>query len=53
MKRKVKKFISKCTMPNILALCATVMAVTSANCSCVFIYHQPEMPEELKALRKF
>ncbi|MFR5691665.1 MAG: cyclic lactone autoinducer peptide [Lachnospiraceae bacterium] len=53
MKQKVKKFISKCTMPNILALCATVVAVAATNHSCVFIYHQPEMPDELKRLRKF
>lgn len=53
MKQKVKTFISKCTMPNMLALCATMVAVAAVNRCCVFIYHQPELPDELRRLRKF
>lgn len=36
-----------------LAVVARKVGELSANTKCVCIYHQPEMPEGIKKLRKF
>ena len=53
MKEKMKRMMRKFKLANVLAICAMGITVAVANQCCVLIYHQPEMPEELKRLRKF
>ena len=36
-----------------VALCSFVFALFNANSACAFIYHQPELPDKVKKLRKF
>ena len=48
MREKMKKLLLKANMAF-----ALLITVVSANRSCVFIFHQPEAPDELKQLRKF
>ncbi len=48
MKAKNLKFQSAKT----LAKAALKMGKISANSACAYIYHQPKMPDELKALKK-
>lgn len=37
----------------VLGVIARKVGELSANTKCVCIYHQPNMPEEIKKLRKF
>lgn len=53
MLKWIKKFYSKCTAANIIATFALIMGIISANSCCVFVYHQPQAPDDLKTLRKF
>lgn len=53
MREKMKKLLLKANMANVLGAFALLITVVSANQSCVFIFHQPEAPDELKQLRKF
>lgn len=43
----------KTMMANVLKKLAETSMSTSANSRCMFIYHQPKHPEQLKKLRKF
>lgn len=36
-----------------IALCSFFFASFNANTTCMFIYHQPKLPDEVKKLRKF
>ena len=36
-----------------IALCSFVFALFNVNSACAFIYHQPELPDKVKKLRKF
>ena len=36
-----------------VAVCSLFFAIASANTTCAFIYHQPELPAKVKQLRKF
>lgn len=53
MNKKFKTILKKMKFPQILALCAMIVSYVMANRNCVFIYHQPKMPDELKKLRGF
>ena len=52
MNRIVKK-IKSFNGASVIASFAMFIAIGVANSCCVFIYHQPEMPESLRRLRKF
>lgn len=47
--KKLKGKMSIVTMVNALAL---VMAIDSVNAACIWIMHQPDVPEEMDAYRK-
>lgn len=49
---KIKGLLKKVSA-NVLAVCAITVTMVSANQVCVFIFHQPPVPEEMKKLRKF
>lgn len=40
-------------MGNMVSGLALISAVTTSNLACGYIYYQPEMPKEVKKLRKF
>ena len=41
------------TLVKAIATCAFVFALINANSVCALIYHQPELPDRVKKLRKF
>lgn len=47
----LKKYLL--SMGKVVAFGAFLFAVFNANTACAFIYHQPELPDEVKRLRKF
>lgn len=47
-KRNEKKMLAKT-----LSSVATAMLTSATNSRCVFVYHQPKQPTELKKFRKF
>lgn len=47
----MKKFILKYS--EIIAALALVVTTLTANSTCVYCIHQPEMPKNSKKLRKF
>ena len=47
MLKKMLRIIGKT-----IGFCSLFFASVSANTTCVFIYHQPELPEKVKELRK-
>lgn len=51
MKSKLNNFIMK--FGGVFAALAVVIATNSANSACFWIAHQPELPEDVKKLRKF
>lgn len=53
MLKKIRCWVSKCTIANAVATFALIMGIISANSCCVFVYHQPQIPDDLKTLRKF
>lgn len=50
MKKFIKVFIQK--NANIMASVALVFSIIAVNSRCVCIYHQPDMPNSLKRLKK-
>ena len=36
-----------------IAICSFIFAFFNANSACVFIYHQPKLPDKVKKMRKF
>ncbi|MGP1433627.1 MAG: cyclic lactone autoinducer peptide [Peptoanaerobacter stomatis] len=48
MRNKMIKIINKT-----VCMGALFFAFVSANTSCVFVFHQPKMPEKIKKLRRF
>lgn len=50
---KLKEFLKKVSAPGMLAAFALCMTAVAANSECVFAFHQPEVPEDLKKYRKF
>lgn len=51
MKQKIKKFCMK--FGGTFAALAVVVATMTANSTCVWCTHQPELSEDVKKLRKF
>lgn len=51
MKSTVTRFVTK--FGGMFAAFALVIATVSANSACIWITHQPELPNEVKNLRKF
>ncbi len=51
MKLKLRKFVTK--FGGMFAALAVVIATTSANSACLWIGHQPKLPDDVKKLRKF
>jgi len=45
-----KIFIS---LGKVVAACSFAFALINANSVCMFIYHQPEVPNKVKKLRRF
>ena len=41
------------TLVKAIATCAFVFALINANSVCALIYHQPELPDRVKKLRRF
>lgn len=50
---KLKEFLKKVSAPGMLAALALCMTTVAANSECVYVFHQPEVPEDLKKYRKF
>lgn len=53
MKKLVMKLKEKCSMVNMVNLCALAMVVYSVNATCAWAHHQPEVPDEALKFRKF
>lgn len=51
MKLNLKKLILK--FGGTVATLAVAVATVSANSTCMWISHQPELPEDVKKLRNF
>lgn len=51
--KKVFNFMKKLNGATVIASLAMILAVGVANSCCVFIYHQPEMPDQIKRLQRF
>ena len=49
---RLKEFLKKVSAPGMLAALALCMTTVAANSECVFVFHQPEVPEDLKKYRK-
>ncbi|WP_373370306.1 cyclic lactone autoinducer peptide [Irregularibacter muris] len=47
----MKKLILKCS--GILASFALMVTTLNMNMACIFLVHQPKLPQEAKKLRKF
>lgn len=43
----------KKVLANVATSVANTMLSSAANSRCVFVYHQPKQPENLKKFRKF
>jgi len=50
---KIKNINLIYTLGKCIALFALIVTTFSANTACVFIAHQPKLPESAKALQKF
>lgn len=50
---KLKELFKKVSVSGMLAAFALCMTTLAANSECVFVFHQPEFPEDLKKYRKF
>lgn len=50
---KEKKSLKGSKMAGVLASTALKVAGMSANSRCMYVYHQPKMPNDVKNLRKF
>ena len=48
----MKKFNFK-KFANVLAGMAMMFSIVAVNTRCVFIFHQPKMPEAMKKLKKY
>lgn len=51
MKQKIQKFCMK--FGGTFAALAVVVATVTANSTCIWCTHQPELPDDVKKLRKF
>lgn len=53
MKNWLKKLQEKNKMVGICNLLALAVMVYTANAACLWVIHQPKVPDEIRALRKF
>lgn len=53
MKKLYQLLKKKCTVVNLMNLCALALLLQSVNTTCVWAHHQPNVPEEAKRFRKF
>ncbi|WP_333649638.1 cyclic lactone autoinducer peptide [Lacrimispora sp.] len=53
MKQLLNSLRAKVSMVKVMNACALLIAAYTINVTCVWIQHQPEVPEEAKMLRKF
>lgn len=51
MKKIKDRLFMKCA--GSVASLALMLTVFSANSACVFLFHQPKMPQEAQSLKKF
>lgn len=49
--KRIKKFLAR-NMNNIIATFALFFAINSSRGICIFIFHQPKMPDELRKIEK-
>lgn len=50
---KIKRLLKNLSVSGLLASFALCMTTLAANSECFFVFHQPELPEDLKKYRKF
>ena len=50
---RLKMLLKNLSVSGLLASFALCMTTLAANSECFFVFHQPELPEELKKYRKF
>lgn len=48
----MKKMFGKMKMVNTLSALALLFAIVGANTRCVYIFHQPEMNDKVRQLKK-
>lgn len=53
MKKMLNDLRGKLSAAKVMNICALLAAVYTVNVTCLWIQHQPEVPEDVKALRKF
>lgn len=51
MKKMIKMFMMGGVA--LVNMCAMTMMISSVNSACIWLHHQPEVPEEAKSFRKF
>lgn len=50
---KLKEKIESAKIMKVMNLAALAMVVYTANSACLWLHHQPKVPEDVKAFRKF
>lgn len=50
--RKLKLYLKNVKISNCLAAIALTFVTVAANTTCMCLYYQPELPEEVKHFRK-
>lgn len=50
---KFKKLLKRISTSGVLASFALCMATVAANSECFYVFHQSELPDNLKKYRKF
>ncbi len=53
MMKKLMTFVRKHGAMALVNSFALALAIQTVNTACAWIYHQPEVPEDLKKMRKF
>lgn len=53
MGKKMKKTKEKLILANVLVSLAQTALYTAANSRCMYVYHQPKQPENVKRYRRF
>ncbi len=53
MKRIMNSLRGKMSVVKAMNLCALLVAAYTINVTCLWVHHQPEVPEDAKMLRKF
>lgn len=53
MKKWLKELQKKRSLINVVNMAAIAMVIYTANATCLWTQHQPEMPEAARKFRKF